>query len=174
MNWNRITSTTTCGLLLLATSATRPLVTRPDLSSTAQNNVDACSLLTAADASKALEASSVPGKRIVASSPAGCVWSADPAASDSSRRVALVTHSLRAFQIAKSPAIKTIKVEPVTGIGDEAFYQFYPSASPFLFARKGNTAFSVRILRGTRSKPFTVEQEKSKEAALAKAAVARL
>lgn len=134
----------------------------------------ACTLLSAADATKALEMPSQPGKEF--SGAATCMWSNDPAASDSSRRVALVTHSVAAFKYAMHPAITTIKIEPVSGIGDEAFYQIYPNnQSPFIWVRKGDNVIDIRIL--TRRKPqppFTEEQEKTKEAALAKAAVARL
>jgi len=63
----------------------------------------------------------------------------------------------------------------VSGIGDEAFYQIYPKhAPPFIWVRKGNTAFDIRIITGLKPRPFTVEQEKSKETVLAKAAVAKL
>ncbi|HKW49430.1 MAG TPA: hypothetical protein VJN70_18390 [Gemmatimonadaceae bacterium] len=162
----RTISVTSCGLLFASLSATRVAVR--------VSAPEACTLLTAADASKALEASSFPGKRLVESSPDGCVWSNDPAASDSSRRVVLNTHTLRSFQAAKHPAITTIKIEPVAGIGDEAFYQIYPTGGPFLWAIKGNTAISIRILTRLKPSPFTAEQEKSKEVPLGKAAVSKL
>jgi hypothetical protein len=90
--------------------------------------------------------------------------------------VTVSTHSLRAFQAAMHPAITTIKIEPVSGIGDEAFYQIYPhDQSPFIWVRKGNDALAVRILTREKPKPpFTNDQLKSKIAVLAKAAVARL
>jgi hypothetical protein len=52
----------------------------------------------------------------------------------------------------------------------------YPKGqSPFIWVRKGNTAFDVRIITRLKPEPpFTIEQEKSKEAVLAKAAVAKL
>jgi hypothetical protein len=40
--------------------------------------------------------------------------------------------------------------------------------------RKGNAAFNVRILNGLKFKAFTRDEEKAKEAALAKAAAGRL
>lgn len=143
--------------------------------SSAQKEIEACSLLSVAEASKALEQSSLPGKRMVESSPTGCIWSADPKASDSSRKIGLNTHTPRAFQFAKSPAIKTIKIEPVSGLGDEAFYQLYPApADPFIWVQKGGTAISIRIIGGTKENRFPLEQNKSKLLALAKAAVAKL
>jgi hypothetical protein len=170
-----ITSIAIRGLLLLSLSATPFVAAGSRVSSPARGEVEACTLLSNADASKALEVSSVTGHRLVASSPTGCVWSNDPAASDSSRRVALVTHSPTAFQMAKHPAITAIKIEPIAGMGDDAFYQMYPGDSPpFIWVRKGNTAISIRILIGTKPRPFTLEQEKSKVATLAKAAISKL
>jgi hypothetical protein len=143
-------------------------------SSPTRSETEACTLLTTADASNALEVSSVPGKRLVASSPTGCVWSNDPAASDSSRRAVLNTHTPTSFQAAKHTVITTIKIEPVAGIGDDAFYALYPAGPPFIWVRKGNTAISIRIIIGTKPLPFTVAQEKAKLLVLAKAAVAKL
>ncbi|HEY6828981.1 MAG TPA: hypothetical protein VI259_19105 [Gemmatimonadaceae bacterium] len=97
------------------------------------------------DASKALEQSSQPGKRMVESSPTGCIWSPDP----------------------------KIKIERVAGLGDEAFYQIYPKDSPFIWVRKGTNAISIRIM-GTKANRFSLEQEKAKELTLAKAAIAKL
>jgi hypothetical protein len=165
MSKNHIAAATPL-LLLLSTSAAR-------FSAPVQKEIDACTLLTVGDASKALEQSSQPGKRMVASSPAGCMWSADPAMSDSARKVGVNTHSQRAFDIAKKPAITTIKIEPVSGVGDEAFYQIYPKDSPFIWVRKGSNAISIRIL-GTKANRFPLEQEKAKELALAKAVVGKL
>lgn len=169
---HRIVSIATSGLLLASISATRTAVGSRATSS-APSAPAACTLLTAADATTALEQSSLPGKELVDAT--GCVWSHDPAASDSSRRVVLMTRSLRSFQAAMHPAITTIKIEPVSGIGDEAFYQIYPNnQSPFIWVRKGNDTFALRILTQLKPKPFTIDQEKSKEAALAKAAVGKL
>jgi hypothetical protein len=119
---SRIISIAMFGLLVFSIAAARWDTASSSTSSAAGSAPDACSLLTAADASKALEVASVSSKRIVAADPSGCVWSDDPDASDTSRRVLLVTHSPVAFKAASHPAITTIKVEPVSGIGDEAFY----------------------------------------------------
>lgn len=162
-----------CGLLYLSISAARFTGAGSDVSPT-RTEPEACSLLTKADASKALEVSNVSSKRIVDADPKGCVWSNDPAASDTSRRVLLVTHTLRAFDAAKHTVITTIKIEPVSGIGDEAFYQVYPSDGPFIWVRKGNVAISIRIVTGAKPRAFTDEQDKAKEVVLAKAAVAKL
>jgi hypothetical protein len=170
----RIISITSCGLFLLSIAATRFVPAASRVASPQSSAPEACTLLTNADASTALEVSGATGKRIMADVPTMCVWSNGPAL-DSSRRVALVTVSLGQFQAAKHPAITTITVEPVPGVGDEAFYQIYPhDQSPFIWFRKGNTAVSIRILTKRKPAPFTDEQEKSKLAVLAKAAVAKL
>ena len=169
----RIISIATYALLCGSMSATRFVAVGSHAPPFAATAPVACTLLTTGDATTALGVPSQPGKEFV--DPTGCVWSNDPGASDSSRRVTLVTHSLAAFKAAMHPAITTIKIEPVSGIGDEAFYQLYPKGqSPFIWVRKCNTAFSVRILTRLKPEPpFTTEQEKSKEAVLAQAAAAK-
>jgi hypothetical protein len=74
-----------------------------------------------------------------------------PAASDTSRRVPLVTPTPVAFKSASHPTITTMEIEPVSGIGDEAFYQLDPSDCPFIWVRKDNVAVSIRILTGSRA-----------------------
>jgi hypothetical protein len=172
---SRFISIAGVGLLLASTSVTLFAAAEPPFLTVGQGQRDACTLLGAADASTALEVSSQPGKRPYESNPLMCAWSADPKLSDSSRRVVAVIVTPKQFQIASRPAISTIKVEPVSGIGDEAFYQLYPNASPFIWVRKGTSALTIRILtRQKPSPPFTVDQEKAKIAVLAKAAIAKL
>ena len=68
-----------------------------------------------------------------------------------------------------------IVIEPVAGIGEDAFYQMYPKDSPpFIRFKKGKTGVSIRIIIGTKPYPFTVDQQKAKLAVLAKAAAAKL
>lgn len=133
---------------------------------------DACALLTPAEVSKALEVTSRAGQRLIAASPKACWWSDIDKSDMSNRRVALSLMQVAGFNVGKSSS--RIVTETVTGIGDEAYYELPKGASPFLFVRKGNNAFSVRVLNGLKFKAFTLEQEKAKEADLAKAAVARL
>jgi hypothetical protein len=167
MTKNRIASAAVVLLLVLSTSASRFVAAN-------QNTVEAGTLLTTADASKALEQSSQPGRRFMDSDPTFCMWSADPKMSDSARKIAVNTHTQRAFEFAKKPAITTIVIEPVSGVGDEAFYQIYPKGqSPFIWVRKGSKVFSIRML-GTKTNSFSIEQDKAKELALAKVAVTKL
>jgi hypothetical protein len=80
--------------------------------------------------------------------------------------------TMAAFDMGKSNT--QLKPEPVSGIGDEAYYEVFGSDSPLLVVRKGSSAFNIRILNGLASKPFAVGEVKAKEADLAKAVVAKL
>ena len=138
---------------------------------------DACSLLTPAEAGGAMGAKSYPGTLMVPGNTTGCIWSDDPQALDSSRKVALNTHTPRAFQFLKSSTSPMQKLTPVPGVGDEAYYVEYPSskaAPPFIWFKKGDAVVSIRILIGTLPDPFSTAQHEAKLLVLAKAAVARL
>ena len=133
----------------------------------------ACALLTTADASKAMERPSQPGKQFMDST--GCFWWSNAAETDTSRRIAVNLHSASAFAVGMRSPITAIKVQPVSGIGDEAYYQIYPNnANPFIWFRKGTVAVSIRIITRLNPKPFTLAQEQSKLLALATAAVAKM
>jgi hypothetical protein len=134
---------------------------------------DLCSLLTPAEASIALEQTSLAGK--LNSPTPGCTWSHDSPASDTSRQVWIASHTVNAFNIAKRPALATIKIEAIAGLGDDAFYQVYPApAPPFLWMKKGDKAISIRVITKWKNAPFTQEQEKAKLLVLGKAAVGRM
>lgn len=133
---------------------------------------DACALLTTEEVSTALEVKSLAGTHVVSTSTALCIWSDDPNHGIGNRRVTLALISQTAFDVGKSSIRAT--VEPVKGIGDDAYYEVSRSESPTLLVRKGGTAFTIRILNGLKFKPFTIEQDKAKEAALAQAAVKAL
>lgn len=79
-----------------------------------------------------------------------------------------------ALELPSQAAPGGMKTAPAPGIGDDAYYVLYGSDSPQLMVRKGSVQFSVRILNGFKFKPFTMDQEKSKEAALAQAALKAL
>ncbi len=133
---------------------------------------DACSLLTEAQVTAALEVKSLPGKPPLPNVHTLCMWSDDPKGAISNRRVTLSVMRRAAFDLGKG--MTRLKVEPVSGIGDEAYYEIFGSESPMLVVRKGDSAFNIRILNGLKFKPFAVAQVKAKEADLAKAAVAKL
>jgi len=166
-----VASIAMCGLLLLVASIKVSLAaSRTAVESAVEP--DACTLLTTAEVSKALGVTSLAGARLVASNPKACVWSDDPSHDVDHRRVTLSIISLSGFQLIKNN--KRIKLEPVSGIGDEAHYEVLKRESPLLIVRKGNTAFNVRVLNGLKLKPFTPQEVKAMEADLAKAAVLRL
>ncbi|HEV8446235.1 MAG TPA: hypothetical protein VGQ44_05425 [Gemmatimonadaceae bacterium] len=131
---------------------------------------DACSLLTQDQVSAAIEAKSLPGE------PSGkgkaCIWSDDPKHDVGHRRVTMSIGSLIGFNNGKS--IPNIKTEPVTGLGDDAYYMIYRADGPLLVVRKGNVVFTVRLLDGLKLKPIGEAQLKARELALAKDAVAKL
>lgn len=134
---------------------------------------DACSLLTVAQVSTALEETSLPGRPPVPGSSKSCIWSDALSPPLGERRATLSIISTTAFAVAKSSSGR-VTILPVTGIGDEAYYEVFKSESPFLIARKGDAAVQIRILNGLKLKAFTLDQEKTKEADLAKAAIAKL
>ena len=132
----------------------------------------ACSLLTEAQVSAALEVKSLPGKPPFPNANTLCIWSDDPKDAISNRRVTLSLMRTAAFDLVKGNS--RIKTEPVSGIGDEAYYEIIGSESPILVVRKGGSAFNIRILNGLKFKPFATDQVKAKEADLAKDAAAKL
>jgi len=132
----------------------------------------ACSLLTEAQVDAALEIKSLPGKPPVPSAPQLCRWSDDPNGSVDNRRLTLSLMKITVFDMGKSNP--QLKPEPVSGIGDEAYYEVFGSDSPLLVVRKGSSAFNLRILNGLKFKPFAAAEVKAKEAELAKAVVAKL
>lgn len=129
-------------------------------------------MLTLAQVSAALELPSQVGQHISPTITTSCKWSDDTAGSVDHRRVTLSIISPQGFDLPRSPG--GMKTAPAPGIGDDAYYVLYGSDSPQLMVRKGSVQFSVRILNGFKFKPFTLDQEKSKEATLAQAALKAL
>ena len=137
----------------------------------------ACELLTPAEAGAAMGTKSYAGKQMMPGDATGCIWSDDPQALDSSRKVAVNQHTPRAFQMLKSSTSTMQKLTPVSGVGDEAYYVEYPSsksAPPFIWFKKGDAVVSIRILIGTLPDPFSTSQHEAKLLVLAKAAAGRV
>src|SRR5579872_7069379 len=101
---------------------------------------DACSLLTVAEVSAALEVNSLPGSNLLGS-PKSCIWSDVQKPGAENRRVTLgIASSVVGYDTMKSR--KVLPIEPVSGIGDDAFYQsFGTHESPILRVKKGNGVF---------------------------------
>lgn len=133
---------------------------------------DACTLLTLEQVSAALEATSQPGKHIAPTVTTACIWSDDTGASIDHRRVTLSILRPQGFDLPRQ--MRAMKTVPAPGIGDDAYYILYGSDSPQLMVRRGGAQFSVRVLNGFKFKAFTLDQEKTKEATLAQAAVKAL
>jgi hypothetical protein len=133
---------------------------------------DACSLLTEDQVSAAIEAKSQPGQRLFASDPKHCIWSDDPQHGVDHRRVTVDIMPLQSFTVGKS--VPQYKTEPVSGVGDEAYYIIYKADAPELVVRKGNSVFGVRLLNGFKAKPLTIDESKARDLTLAKAAAAKI
>ena len=165
---------TICAFAILLGAAPSSARTRGNAGrgATAIPAADACSLLSLAQVSAALEVTSLAGRHPAPSVTSSCIWSDDANASASNRRVTLSLVSQRTFDFGKS--MPRAKITPAPGIGDDAYYEQFGSDSPSLVARKGSAAISIRVLNGLKFKPFTLDQEKSREATLAQAALALL
>ena len=126
-----------------------------------------------ADVSKAIEATSLPGKHLGDSNANACIWSDDPNHTLDSRRVTLsMSSSIARFESVKSRG-GHIAIVPLSGVGDDAYYEIVDPVA-ILQVRMASVVMTIRVLNGSRLSPLTVEQEKAKEAELGKAAVGRL
>lgn len=170
----RFISIATAALLFGSMAATRFTALNAGSPPPSHGATDPCSLLTTSEASAALGVTSLPGAPDGGPLLPSCVWSNDPKQGYNSPRILLSMHSLVAFHAASHPNIPTITVVSISGVGDEAFFQVYPNdTSPFVWVRKGNSTFSIRLVT-IPPKAFTLDQAKNKETVLAKAALGRL
>jgi hypothetical protein len=142
------------------------------LSTRAATDPDACTLLTEDQVSAAIETKSQPGQHAGKSSTKSCIWSDDPNHGVDHRRVTLSITSLTGFNVGKT--VKQATAEPVSGLGDDAYYMIYTGDAPTLVVRKGDSAFNVRLLNGFKAKPIPLAEVKARELTLAKAAVTKL
>lgn len=130
---------------------------------------DTCSLLTPAQVSAALGVP-VVGKSL---GPKVCFWSQAGAKPGSTlRKVDLVILVTEGYTLAKTPNSRT-SVTPASGLGDDAYYFAMTSGQYMeLRVKKGSIVFGIRVHRsGT---PFTTDQIKAKEKALAQEVLAKL
>ena len=145
---------------------------RHSLSVRAPADPDACALLTEDQVSAAIEAKSQPGQHGGKTTTKTCIWSDDPNHGVDHRRVTLSITSLTGFNVGKT--VKQATVEPASGVGDDAYYMIYTGDAPTLVVRKGDTAFNIRLLNGSKTKAIPMAEVKARELTLAKAAVAKL
>lgn len=133
---------------------------------------DACALLSEEQVSAAIEVKTLPGQHLLPVSTRQCIWSEDPKPNTDHRRVTLNITTVRSFTIGKSNPGLTI--EPVTGVGDDAYYIIFRADAPTLVVRKGEASFDLRLLNGSKAKALSIDELKARELTLAKAAVGKL
>jgi hypothetical protein len=133
---------------------------------------DACSLLTDAQVNAAIEATTQPGRHVAASSTKQCMWSDDPDHALDHRRVVLTYSAPTSFDIGKK--VSHPAAESVSGVGDDAYYEFFGTDAPALVVKKGGTVFTIRLLNGFKAKALDQATVKSRELALAKAVAAKV
>jgi hypothetical protein len=108
---------------------------------------EACTLLTDAQVTAALGVTVGPGTSI--GLPTSCQWSGKGkiATLTANNTIAGKT-ALERFDTGKNSNLPGITVEPVSGIGDDAYYVFYSGtnrAGLGLVVKKGKNAFEVRV-----------------------------
>jgi len=109
---------------------------------------DACSLLTDAQVSSTLGAPTEPGSRI-GNLATSCQWlgKGKYATLTANNTIGGKT-ALERFEPGKKSALAGITVEPVSGVGDDAYYVYYTGTTRTglgLVVKKGNSAFEVRV-----------------------------
>ncbi len=136
-------------------------------------SVDACSLLTASEASTAIGGTVTQGHHLMEPHKDQCWWSDDNTASSDHRRVTLLIEDPSMFDRMKS--VPNVKADPVSGVGDEAYYADTKGAGILLAVRKGGVAFQLKVLNGSKVRPpIAPDDVKARELVLAKAAVGRV
>ncbi len=136
-------------------------------------DIDACSLLTASEASTAIGVTVTQGHHVIEPHKDQCWWSDDATANADHRRVTLLIEDPSMFSRMKS--IPNVKAEPVSGVGDEAYYVDTKGAGIVLAVKKGGVAFQLKVLNGSKVKPpIAPDDVKARELVLAKAAVGRI
>ncbi|HKT34629.1 MAG TPA: hypothetical protein VJR03_07340 [Nitrospira sp.] len=107
---------------------------------------EACTLLTQAQVSAALEVQVGAGTPI--GRPSACQWSGNG-------RTATLTITqprggkspIDSFNAGKTSTMPGITIEPVTGVGDDAYYIYFSNTTRALglVVKKGSSAFEIRI-----------------------------
>jgi hypothetical protein len=108
---------------------------------------DACSLLTQMQVSTALGAAVAAGTPI--SGPSSCQWfGKGKFATLTLTQPQAGKSAVQRFNAGKTSALPGIKTEPVSGVGDDAFYVYIATttrAGLGLVVKKGSSAFEVRV-----------------------------
>lgn len=155
--------------LKIATSivALLPLLMGGPRTAHATPPTDACSLLTSAQVGSVLGISVSAGGLLSPNMKKTCGWP-PPGGAVPPKRVLVNIANANVFAGAKMGLVgKSEVITPVSGVGDEAFYDVVGRGIAF-FARKGDFAFSVRVYG------FPPNEIKAKEKALAQDVLAKL
>src|SRR6476660_691781 len=107
---------------------------------------EACLLIAETQVSAALEVPVEPGTPI--SSPSTCQWIGKGRFATLTMMQPLAGKSpIDRFNAGKTSKVPGITVEPVSGVGDEAFYVYFSGTTRALglVVRKGSAAFEIRV-----------------------------
>ena len=116
------------------------------LSCTAFASGEACTLIAQTQVSAALEIPVNPGTPI--GSPSTCQWIEKGRFATLTIMQPLAGKSpIDRFNAGKTSKVPGITVEPVSGVGDEAFYVYFSGTTRALglVVRKGSAAFEIRV-----------------------------
>jgi hypothetical protein len=134
----------------------------------APGTLDACSLLTAADAQAALGEPVDPGVPPEAGAHS-CIFAGHPAVGLDLNSVEISLTDVAAFDPSKK-SIAGLTITPVSGIGDAAYYVSMGAGYEVLNVRKGQVTFTVSVLL----KGASDAQLQAAEQTLAAAALGRI
>lgn len=126
---------------------------------------DACSLVTQAEVSSALGSPVQAGTYVMPTFKNTCTWKYGT----NTESVTLNIMSQTMFDASHKNSMGLLEVEPVSGVGDEAYYVTQGGMTKTL-ARKGSAGIKVQIY----SKSLGKDQVEAKEKAIAAIAVSRM
>ena len=134
---------------------------------------DACLLVTQAQVISALGVSMGAGSHVTPTFLRTCTWAPAGGPTQGVKAVTLMLQSADGYEGAKQVmgSTNSMKLEPVSGIGDDAYYS-YPNAGNIvsLIVKKGNTAFKVAMYGGD----FPIEKKKAIDKTLALQVLSKL
>jgi hypothetical protein len=126
---------------------------------------DACSLLTPAQVTAAVEVS-VGAGQYVGTSKKTCTWNATGNAKPGAKYITLLLQGPEAFQGGKT--LPNVTIVPLTGVGDDAYY-LAVLEQVGLIVKKGNVGFKVAVYG-----QLLLEKKEAMEKALALQVVSAL
>jgi hypothetical protein len=131
---------------------------------------DACTLLTDMQVSTALGVTVGAGTPI--GSPTSCQWAGKgKIATLTANDTVAGKSAVERFDAGKTSTLPGIKVEPIRGVGDDAYYVYYSGTTRSglgLVVKKGRSAFEVRVYG------FEIDQAKTVAKTLAQNVAGRL